>query len=119
VAAATYVSPTYLTHWLHKEIGKTFTERVLERRTAEDVLAVVEGDVQPDFILLPKTDSVLTGQKGRHWWFAYLMNVCRLERVTRLLEEEKTATGLTWRIGRQRRLVLSLSPQPRMNIVEP
>jgi hypothetical protein len=113
------VSPTYLTHWLHKEIGKTFTALVLERRTAEDVLAVVESDVQPDFILLPKTDSVLTGQKGRHWWFAYLMNVCRLERVTRLLEEEKTATGLTWRRGRQRRLVLSLSPQPRMNIVEP
>jgi AraC-like DNA-binding protein len=64
VAAATYLSPTYLTHWLHKEIGKTFTELVLERRTAEDVLVVVESDVQPDFILLPKTDSVLTGQKG-------------------------------------------------------
>nr|BFE95368.1 AraC family transcriptional regulator [Pseudomonas brassicacearum subsp. brassicacearum] len=32
VAAATYLSPTYLTHWLRKEIGKTFTELVLERR---------------------------------------------------------------------------------------
>jgi AraC-like DNA-binding protein len=32
VAAATYLSPTYLTHWLCKEIGKTFTELVLERR---------------------------------------------------------------------------------------
>ncbi|HKS13843.1 MAG TPA: AraC family transcriptional regulator [Pseudomonas sp.] len=32
VAAATYLSPTYLTHWLRKEIGKTFSELVLERR---------------------------------------------------------------------------------------
>lgn len=31
-AAATYLSPTYLTHWLRKEIGKTFSELVLERR---------------------------------------------------------------------------------------
>lgn len=32
VAAATYLSPNYLTHWLRKEIGKTFSELVLERR---------------------------------------------------------------------------------------
>jgi len=32
VAAATYLSPSYLTHWLRKEIGKTFSELVLERR---------------------------------------------------------------------------------------
>jgi AraC-like DNA-binding protein len=32
VAGATYLSPTYLTHWLRKEIGKTFSELVLERR---------------------------------------------------------------------------------------
>nr|WP_314490867.1 helix-turn-helix transcriptional regulator [uncultured Pseudomonas sp.] len=31
-AAATYLSPTYLSHWLRKEIGKTFSELVLERR---------------------------------------------------------------------------------------
>lgn len=31
-AAATFLSPTYLTHWLRKEIGKTFSEFVLERR---------------------------------------------------------------------------------------
>ncbi|MBD1551659.1 helix-turn-helix transcriptional regulator [Pseudomonas typographi] len=32
VAAATYLSPNYLTHWLRKETGKTFSELVLERR---------------------------------------------------------------------------------------
>lgn len=32
VAAATYLSPSYLTHWLRKEVGKTFSEMVLERR---------------------------------------------------------------------------------------
>lgn len=32
VAAATYLSPNYLTHWLRKEIGKSFSELVLERR---------------------------------------------------------------------------------------
>ena len=64
VAAATYVSPTYLTHWLHKEIGKTFTERVLERRTAEDVLAVVEGDVQPDFIFAAQNRLCVNWPKG-------------------------------------------------------
>jgi AraC-like DNA-binding protein len=32
VAAATYLSPHYLTHWLRKEIGKSFSELVLERR---------------------------------------------------------------------------------------
>ena len=32
VAAATYLSPTYLTHWLRKETGKTFSDMVLERR---------------------------------------------------------------------------------------
>jgi len=32
VAAATYLSPNYLSHWLRKEIGKTFSELVLERR---------------------------------------------------------------------------------------
>ncbi|MFS0828114.1 helix-turn-helix transcriptional regulator [Pseudomonas phoenicis] len=31
-AAAAYLSPTYLSHWLRKEIGKTFSELVLERR---------------------------------------------------------------------------------------
>lgn len=31
-AAATFLSQTYLTHWLRKEIGKTFSEFVLERR---------------------------------------------------------------------------------------
>lgn len=31
-AAATFLSPTYLTHWLRKEIGKSFSEYVLERR---------------------------------------------------------------------------------------
>lgn len=32
VAAATYLSPHYLTHWLRKETGKSFSEMVLERR---------------------------------------------------------------------------------------
>lgn len=32
VAAATFLSPHYLTHWLPKETGKTFNELVLERR---------------------------------------------------------------------------------------
>ncbi len=32
VAAATYLSPSYLTHWLRKEVGKTFSDMVLERR---------------------------------------------------------------------------------------
>ena len=32
VAAATYLSPHYLTHWLRKETGKSFSEIVLERR---------------------------------------------------------------------------------------
>lgn len=32
VAGATYLSPNYLTHWLRKETGKTFSELVLERR---------------------------------------------------------------------------------------
>ncbi|WP_369990266.1 helix-turn-helix transcriptional regulator [Pseudomonas xanthosomatis] len=32
VAAATYLAPSYLTHWLRKEVGKTFSELVLERR---------------------------------------------------------------------------------------
>lgn len=32
VAAATYLSPNYLTYWLRKEIGKTFSELILERR---------------------------------------------------------------------------------------
>jgi AraC-like DNA-binding protein len=32
VAAATYLSPNYLSHWLRKEIGKSFSEVVLERR---------------------------------------------------------------------------------------
>ncbi|WP_213880069.1 AraC family transcriptional regulator [Pseudomonas sp. dw_358] len=31
-AAATYLSPHYLTHWLRKETGKSFSEMVLERR---------------------------------------------------------------------------------------
>jgi AraC-like DNA-binding protein len=31
-AAATFLSPNYLTHWLRKETGKTFNELVLERR---------------------------------------------------------------------------------------
>ena len=31
-AAATYLSPNYLTHWLRRETGKTFSELVLERR---------------------------------------------------------------------------------------
>ena len=31
-AAATYLSPNYLTHWLRRETGKSFSELVLERR---------------------------------------------------------------------------------------
>jgi len=31
-ASAAFLSPNYLTHWLRKEIGKTFSELVLERR---------------------------------------------------------------------------------------
>lgn len=32
VAAASFLSPNYLSHWLRKETGKTFSELVLERR---------------------------------------------------------------------------------------
>jgi AraC-like DNA-binding protein len=31
-ASAAFLSPNYLTHWLRKEVGKTFSELVLERR---------------------------------------------------------------------------------------
>ncbi|HEX8593684.1 MAG TPA: helix-turn-helix transcriptional regulator [Pseudomonas sp.] len=31
-ACAAFLSPNYLTHWLRKEVGKTFSELVLERR---------------------------------------------------------------------------------------
>ncbi|WAH56249.1 AraC family transcriptional regulator [Pseudomonas silvicola] len=46
VAAATYLSPHYLTHWLRKEIGKSFSELVLERRM-HLARQLLEGSLRP------------------------------------------------------------------------
>ncbi|MDB5980151.1 MAG: AraC family transcriptional regulator [Pseudomonas sp.] len=44
VAAATFLSPNYLTHWLRKETGKSFSELMLERRMHLARTLLLNGD---------------------------------------------------------------------------